>query len=276
MSNKAVDYVGDYTFGLEIPEDSQGDQRIPQGNGYGGFKVADAGGLTLAGRTADGLSFSVGSFAGPAGQIVVFVPFSPSQGSLLGCPVITAGSVNNGLAGSLSWSKGKAPAVSKDYAYRAGFPALDLQVAGGKYSSPGIGGVLMDLPNVDGNARLNFAEGGLLAGQAPTVVFSIRNLKPSLAVQTVTLPDAGGTLNPARVSFAILASPPGQFNGSLTIPHSLPALVRKVSYQGTVVRLGSSYQAVGFFLMPQLPQPGQTLTTSPVLSGQVVLEATGP
>ena len=33
----------------------------------------------------------------------------------------------------------------------------------------------------------------------------------------------------------------------------------------------TSFEAMGYFTLPQLPEPGQTLLTSPVLSGQVIL-----
>ena len=269
---KAASYQGYYTFGLDIDAGSIGDLSIPQGNGFGSFTVAADGTLTFAGRTADNIAFTTATFAGPAGQVVVFVPSATNLGSLTGIPVIVPDAANNHLSGTLSWNKGPASATSTDHAYAAGFAPLDLAVIGGKYVAPAAGGVLMGLPNSNLNARLSFYEGGLMTGQAPPVIFSIRNNSTTGTAQTVTLPTAGGTANPAKVSFALATSPLGQFSGSLTIANVTPALVRSVTYQGMIISLGSTYQAVGCFLLPQLPQPGQTLTTSPQLSGQVVLD----
>jgi hypothetical protein len=218
---------------------------------------------------ADDLAFSTTTFTGPNGEIVVFVPFSPALGSLLGTPVI---GIDHGITGALSWSKGSAPTTSTSQSYRSGFAPVDLRILGGKYAAPPAGGVVMNLPNVDSNTRLSFSEGGLLAGQSPPVVFSIRNFTPNGFKQSISMPPLGGPLNPAKVSFALAVSPLGQFSGSMILANPVPTLIRTAKYQGSILTLGTTYQAAGYFMMPQLPQPGQTLLTSPQLSGQVLLE----
>ena len=275
-TSKAASYKGYYTFGLDIDSGSIGDQSIPQGNGFGSFTVADDGTLTFAGRTADNVAFTTASFAGPAGQVVVFAPSATNLGSLTGTPVIVPDLINNHLAGTVSWNKGPASATSTDHAYPSGFAPLNLAVMGGKYTAPIAGAVVMGLPNNYLNARLSFFEGGLLPGQAPPVVISIRNYNSTGTTQSVSVPTAGGSANPAKVSFVLATTPLGQYSGSLTIANATPTLVRTTTYQGMIIRLGNSYQALGCFLLPQLPQPGQTLSTAPQLSGQVVLESTTP
>ena len=107
-------------------------------------------------------------------------------------------------------------------------------------------------------------------------MFSIRNTSTTGTTQSISVPVAGSSANPAKVSFVLATTPLGQYGGNLTIANATPALVRTTTYQGMIIRLGNSYQALGCFLLPQLPQPGQTLSTAPQLSGQVVLESSTP
>lgn len=270
---KAVGYKGYYTFALNIFPFDSGDRMLPQGSGFGSFTVADNGMLTLAGRAADGVAFTASSFIGPAGQLAAYASLYSGGGSLLGTPVITLAPTNNRLAGVISWSKSVTPARVADRTYREGFGPVDLAVDGGKYAAPAAGQVIMGLPNHDFNARLTFAEGGLASGQAPPVVFSITNSNAKGIGQTVKLPKAGGPENPGKVTFALAANPAGQFSGSLTVSHPLPALVRVAPFRGAIVCLeDGQFVAAGYFITPQLPEPGQTLATSPQLSGKVMLE----
>jgi hypothetical protein len=267
-AHKAAAYAGYYTFGLEIPAGSAGEQSIPQGDGFGGFTVKDNGTLTLAGQAADGQSFSVASFVSDGGAIAVFAPFTAAApGSLLGQPVIAG----NELTGELSWSKTAAGAKVKTQSYRDGFGPVALTVIGGRYAAPGPGQVVMGLPNVTNNARLVFAEGGLLPGDCAPLVFSIRNTGTKTA-QTITLP----AVNPNKMSFTLGASPLGMFSGKFTVNNAVKALVRTPGYQGMLVRNGDAMQSMGYFLLPMLPQPGQTLTTAPQLSGQAILAPAAP
>jgi hypothetical protein len=63
------------------------------------------------------------------------------------------------------------------------------------------------------------------------------------------------------------------FSGTFVIPNATVSLVRNAKFNGMMVWTGSAYTAQGYFLLPQAPQSGQTVATSPVLSGQIVLEA---
>jgi hypothetical protein len=107
---------------------------------------------------------------------------------------------------------------------------------------------------------------------ADTFVFSIRNLGSSLA-QTVTLPAATDTLrNYNKFTFKFGTTPQGLFTGTFTIPNANKALIRNGKFAGIIVWTGSAYLAPGYFLLSQPPQSGQTVATSPILSGQIMLE----
>jgi|GEM_PF-787412 len=271
---KASDYKGYYTLGTDLPPSLVGDLQVPQGNGFASFTIADAGTTRIAFKLPDGQSAIVPTFVGPQGQLVIFSAVGKNLGTLLGIPTIVPDAINNSLGGTLSWNKLPAAAKSTDRLYRAGFFPIDLSIAGGKYIAPGSGEVLMNLPNTDSNATLRFHGAGLLAGQADPLTFSIRNNRPTGQVQTIVLPKAGSPENPDKISLK-LSPTTGLFSGAFTLTHTDRTLTRTSPYQGAIVQTGSIYQAMGFFLLPQLPEPGQTLKTADQLSGQVLIEPLG-
>ena len=265
----AANFTGDYTMAIDIPIAKQGDLEIPQGNGYGSFKVGLDGKLTLAGRTADGQAFSVATIAGPDGELPFYAPFTTSLGSLLGTIQITdvgpAPFDNNTLAGSLSWVKKPAPVASKDMGYRLGFDAFAVSTAGGKYPVLASGDVVMNRSETSNNFQVFFTEGGLNPDQGYPVIFTIANPGTVIA-QTVTIPPSLA-LNPEKLTFKVDAKT-GAYSGGITLDNPTVALVRKPVFQGFIVHLGAGiFRSAGYMLVPQLPQPGQTLATSPVLSG---------
>lgn len=261
--------AGAYTALLDIPSTSVGDTQIPQGSSFATFTVAPDGKLTFAGKTADGVAFTVGSFTSLSGQIPGISVYSGSTSILWGTLAINGSGY---LSGSIDWRKAPALATSKDMGYREGFNWITLAGSGGKYTLPTAGNVIMGLPNTDNNAKISFFEAGLLAGDLNPITFSIRNTGTG-TTQTVSFPPVNSPSNPAKVIFT-LAAPAGTFNGSFTVPNTVATLARKATYQGVICQTGAAtYRSAGFFLLAQLPQPGQTLTTSPVLSGQVILSA---
>jgi hypothetical protein len=149
-----------------------------------------------------------------------------------------------------------------------------MDVLGGRYLPVENGAVVRGLNNNADNARLEFSEGGLLTSELDTLVLSITNPAPLKTTQVIGLP----TNNPNKLTFVLPAKPAGSFNGKVDILNSRKDLVRNLTYQGVMARVKDpntsviEWKAAGFVLVPQLPQPGQTIKTSTVLSGQVVLE----
>jgi hypothetical protein len=144
---------------------------------------------------------------------------------------------------------------------------VQLATSGGLAPAIPVGGMVIELPNNDANAELTFREAGLVTGDAPDFNFNIRNNNLAKNVMTITYP----TTNPNKITFALPATPVSSFNGSITILSG----ARKVTYQGVITKPSAApgYRCTGFFLLPQLPAPGQSTTTSPVLSGQVTFQA---
>lgn len=259
--------IGDYTLLLELQQAQQGDLEIPQGNGYATMKLAADGKITGAGRTADGNAFTLATILGPTAdrKIPVYAAFTPVIGSLIGTTTVDT---DGYLSGEMTWNKGPAPATTKAAFYPTGFPTISLGVIGGRYEvAPGtvVGGLVSGL----NNARLSFSEGGLLQSELDTLVFSITNPSPTKTAQVIAIPPP----NTNKLSFSLPASPAGSFNGKVTLPNPVTTLTRNLTFQGVIVKAGAStWKSAGYMLIPQLPQPGQTLTTSPIYSGQIVLE----
>lgn len=265
----ASSYAGLYNVAIDLQTAELGNLAIPQGSSYGSFKIGDDGKLTIAGRTADGLAYSAASLTGPSGELPFHAPFAASLGSLQGMMTVTSVGAtpfpDNTVAGTLVWIKKPALSTSKDMAYRAGFGPISVDTDGGKYPDVAPGGLVMNRPETADNFQVFFTEGGLAPDQGYPVVFTIAN-SGTAVVQTVSIPTSAA-LNPEKLTFKVDAKT-GVYSGGITLGNPTAALVRKPAFQGLIVHLGAgSFRSAGYMLVPQLPQPGQTLTTSPVLSG---------
>ena len=173
------------------------------------------------------------------------------------------------LTGSVTWNKAAAPLPVKSLLYIEGFSPITMDVLGGLYSPVANGGVVRGLANNANNARLVFSEGGLLTSELDSLILSITNPNPLKNTQLIAYP----TLNPNKLSLAIPAKPAGSFSGKVSILNARPDLVRNLIFQGVMAKTAAStWKAAGYVLVPQLPQPGQTIKTSTILSGQVVLD----
>jgi hypothetical protein len=258
--------LGDYTMLFELRAPQVGVLRVPQGNGFVTMTLAKDGKMTGAGRTADGNAFTLSTILATDGKMPIFASFTPILGSLLGVPVID----NNGfINGTVTWNKIAAPAPVRALLYHEGFSSITMDVLGGQYLPVANGTVVRDLDNNANKARLVFSEGGLLTSELDTLVLSITNPTLNKATQVIGLPSN----NPNKLTFVLPAKPAGSFNGKVDVLNSRKELIRNLTYQGVITKVdNTTWKAAGFVLVPQLPQPGQTIKTSTVLSGQVVLE----
>ena len=129
--------------------------------------------------------------------------------------------------------------------------------------------------NAAGNAMLTFAEGGAPdpATRLDVAALEVKEGSPKAAVivsanpGNVTLtvtPGKGTTFDPGVT---------GSFKGGFKLTDS--GVNRSATFNGMIVDDGSGPAGYGFFLLPKLPEagpPATTLRTSPILSGNVVLE----
>jgi len=94
-----------------------------------------------------------------------------------------------------------------------------------------------------------------------------RSCRPSRCPPRLTL-----LRNYNKFTFKLGTTPQGLFTGTFTIPNTNKALIRNGKFAGIMVWTGSTYIASGYFLLSQSPQSGETVATSPILSGQIMLE----
>ncbi len=300
VSNKAplaAIYTSELALGLALAgtTSTPGNVAYPQGTGYGTLTISTSGVATWAGKVADGAVTTASTTMGPTGDVPLHFMLYKNTGSAHGWVTASADSVSNPsnsglrlLDGSLDWMKSQA-ASSADRSYNAGFLLHSLTVIGGEYVKPGTSMVILGL--TDGgvgttNAKLVFSEGGL-TGPAPIVAATNataanKSFRIAATTQAVTLPTSAN--NPAGLTLSLKAST-GAFSGSFVLKGDqdptatkVSLLSRTVSYYGLLVPRVGVKHGVGFLLLPELPSLGlpiTTLSTSPIYSGKVLLEA-GP
>lgn len=270
----ATDYLNTYTFGMALPDGDPliGDDTVPQGSGYGSFKVTPDGKLKIAGKTADGETLTCASFVGPDGEVLIFQTlYTPVKGSLIGVPKITLAATNkdNTFAGALSWIR-PSNTTKTARTYKDGFGPVSIAVSGGRYDVPDAGMVAF---NVSAGTSLDlfFSEGGINL-DAPNRA----DLRVSIGDKNKITPIS--VTNPSLTTLKSVVPATGAFTGSFTlvdnnlIAASPATLKRTVTFQGLIVKEGSGYVGVGYFLLPLRPSPtppATTATTSPILSGHL-------
>jgi hypothetical protein len=187
---------------------------------------------------------------------------------------VTAGGTpaDNTLAGSATWFKLPSPGSAGDLVYPAGFGPLPITVEGSAYPVPPPGGVVMGLPNLANKAMLDFSGGGLEdEGKEFDITFSLMNPKPVGGLtNTATFP---ANSNPNKVAMPAVGFATGAFSGEFTIPDATPALHRRVLFQGMVVKRPGGTMGYGFGLLPKLPVPPQTVSSTQKRSVRVELGA---
>lgn len=266
----ATTRIGYYGAALDLA-DAQDDGviTIPQGSGYLRLTLTASGTATITGRTADNQAVSSTSFISADGHAALYTPLYSNKGSVVGAVQVMedlASISNNMITGRLSWMR---PRVTTPTArtYRDGFGPVDLAAQGMYLAPKSTGTTILGLPST-GSLALSFTDGGLhlaaLDPDVPSLIYAAPNL--------VTMPAAGSTDNPAKATLSVNKST-GAVTGTFTLVEPSPALTRKVTWQGQIVRATSgTRRAAGFFLLPQIPLTGQPAGTSPILSGGVRLD----
>ncbi|MBB5038661.1 autotransporter-associated beta strand repeat-containing protein [Prosthecobacter dejongeii] len=291
---------GYYTMALSPPDASAA--VIPQGDGFAAFTVGVTGTLSYVGKTADGQAITGAQFVGPLGEVIMFQTLykTTPRGSLVG--EIKINKVNDAIFAdnTITSSPATAPTwtcpanlLASNRTYRNGFGPISLTVNGGAYLDPNRKKPTPTSPDYP----LIF---GLLA---PTVdaldlKFYLNELDgatPIPAILDPSLPYNGGTdrvdvlaksavkvpladANPFGTTLT-LAAAKGTFTGKVTLRQpdavfggAAGVLVRTATYQGILVKEGSGYVGVGYYLMPERPnEAGETVAKTPLISNQVIL-----
>jgi hypothetical protein len=193
------------------------------------------------------------------------------------------------------WMKKPQATTATTRSYKSGFLLHKLTITGGGYVKPGTNMRVLGLTNASDKGKLTFSSANLetsvtylnaAPGSGPTASMSGKLFTITSANKAIfpTLPSAA-MANPATLGLTINTAT-GAFNGSFTLKNDpdptdhvapITQLLRSgVKFNGVLVQRLN--RGVGNFQLPQLPADGPpktTLSTSPQLSGQVLLEA-GP
>lgn len=250
---------------LSAPPGNPANVAYPQGTGYGTLTITTAGVATWSGKAADGTPLTASTMLGPNGEVplhfLLYSSTAPANaGSLHGWTKITG--VNLDSVAPFDWLKLAQLPANTTRSYKDGFPLHNLTVIGSKYVPPTMVNLMLGLLAPPNNAQLVFSEGGIKdstlgVSGALTQVFGIST------TNVVDMPK-GLTNNPGTVTMTPFSATTGAISGNFTLSGS-PA--RSVPWSGVLVPRLS--KGVGQFQLAKLPNP----TTSPQLSGQVVLEA---
>ncbi len=252
--------TGYHTFALKPDPLLAGSESVPQGLGYGSFTMpATAAAFSVAGVLADGTAFTSSSTMGISGEIIVYqCLYTGGKGSLLGKLTVSNGThlaplnTDSFLTGALTWTR---PHIV-GRTYDPGFANFALAAEGGRINATKTGVMPMGFTEKTDNASLTFTGANVnLITPVPDLLFTLK--KGGL----FTVPG----LPAHRTGFAFVAGT-GAFNGTFT--QLTPA--RTGTYKGMLVNHQGTVQGDGWFTLPQLLP---TLTTSPILSGAVKLEA---
>ncbi len=264
-ANPAEELAGYYSMALALAKSSDiGLAAIPQGTGFATFNVSLAGTLTAVGKTADGESITSSSFLSSRGEFGAYVPMYKKGGSIQGPLQIQADTQGhfegNSITGVMTWLK---PTLA-GRTYAAAFGPLDLRVEGAYLAPASRGNIILGLP-APGRVSLNFTDAGLAdSATDPDLSFGLTDDLKS---------DLKDAVNPGKVTFTLNPAT-GAVSGSFSLTETTPPSVRaKIPFRGQVVRLrDGSPKAVGYFLLPQIPTPGQAANASPILSGGFTLD----
>lgn len=261
---------------------------VPEGFSFGTLVPLNVakkrGDYTVAGRLADGTSFTCSSFYGQYGQCLVHQSLYGDRGSLLGLLLIIPGEeiVDNDILGILTWLKpGPLGTAKLGRNYGRGF-SLFMEAQGGTYTPPAKGKILMGLsPTLKGvpNALMSFDGAGLTSSLNQPVRAASSGLASLVNTLIPTLPNA------SAIRITSFSAATGLIKGSLTT-----AIVpkRAATFEALIVPTANAelpdleendiiqapvreQTGFGYFLLPQVPVAPQTTVTSPILSGRVYL-----
>ncbi len=255
----------------------------PQGTGYGTLTTTTAGMASWAGKAADGTVLTLSTTMGPGGEVPLwFLLYTPTvaatAGSMQGWVKITGNDLDS--VAPFDWMKLAQLPTSTTRSYKSGFPLHNLTVVGGKYVPPTNVTSALSLSAPPNNARIIFNEGGI-KDSTLGVAGSLAQIFSISATNAITMP-AGLSNNPGIVTLAAFSATTGAISGNFTLTDNDPrdlvspfvTVTRSTPWSGVLVpRLG---KGVGQFQLANLPTnvaPATTPSTSPQLSGNVVLKA---
>ncbi|MDB6118530.1 MAG: hypothetical protein JWO08_2311, partial [Verrucomicrobiaceae bacterium] len=266
---RSLDYAGAtattrkgyHTMAFGPPAANTDPALVPQGSSYFTATVPTTGIVTLGGKLADGTVVIGSSVMSADGKVLVFQSLYGGKGSTYGSIAISDSTYHPVTAGAnrLLWTK----KATVDRNYKNGFTPSSLNLVlidGGLYTPPLAVAILGLVDNNAANVQMLFSSGGLSTPFVQTFRITAKNV----AVMPTDI------FNPRSVTFSV-APTTGVFSGTYKF---IATPIRPASFFGVITHRKGDANATktagyGFFTLPgALP----TATTSPILSGSVLLQ----
>ncbi|MEQ1749645.1 MAG: choice-of-anchor D domain-containing protein, partial [Prosthecobacter sp.] len=242
--------VGVYNAALETT--AAGDNLFPQGDGYAQLTLTKTGASNWSGRSADGSTFTFGTFMSADNIVPLHAMLYKNTGSLQGECFIDSLSrdITSQDSPGFDWYKVGQPLVSLDRPYKAGFNAHPLRLFGGKF-----------LPS-DLHAYL-----GLTTTPAPMqAVLSDSTISGFSQSFTLADPNTVSVPTNAKGLTLLIDAKSGLFTGSFK--EGSPALA--VPFAGILIDFNAESIRAGYghYLLPI-----SAAKTAPIESSRIRLEA---
>jgi hypothetical protein len=259
-------YDGRYTTALS---DNSG---LVQGDGFLTFTVSQTGAVVWSGQLADGTVIAPQSATlWRFGELPLFALLYGNKGSLNQTINIYDNYRGNfygwerKVSGSPHWVK--KPQTPTTRAYADGFETT-LSAVGAEYSAK----TMLEQwpPNSFNYAWVGFEGGGI---EAVGQLFTVSKARGAVVA---TVNTEWEPPNPAGVKLSVNIAQ-GTFTGSMTLrdPNpfnpSLPWISRPVKFTGVLNFLTGN--GTGYFLLPSIAGPPANVTSSPMTSGRVIIDA---
>ncbi|MDB6073537.1 MAG: putative Ig protein, partial [Verrucomicrobiaceae bacterium] len=311
-AHPATALAGTYTTALELADPALlNDLAYPQGNGYATVTVTAAGSVTWTGVLADGTSVSRTTTLGPNGEVplhwLLYTTVATTAGSAYGWLQVKPGSLldkpDDNLLDTVldltqadpedqhlfDWKKEVQLSSSTTRSYKSGFSLHKLKAVGGGYVKPST--VVLGFGNPPNNASLTFsganvetsvtylnANNATNPGPSGSMDGKVFSLSTANVATMPSLPTAA-VANPAALSLK-LTTTSGAMSGTFSLkadpdPTNTAIKLDRLAVPFTGVLVQRLSKGVGCFQLQQMPtaSPKTTLSTSPKLSGQVLLES---
>jgi uncharacterized repeat protein (TIGR03803 family) len=235
-------------FNAVISNPVTDDPTLPQGDGYAQVTIGKLGTAAWAGRTADGTTFTLGTFIGGDYSIPLHAMLYKKTGSLQGSCSIdpSTGDIVSNMLPTFDWYKIPQPLALTDRSYKAGFEPHPLDLFGGRYVPNNLHDYL-GLSGSPADLELDFADSLISGFQQPF---------------TLTAPNT--VLMPAPQNSMTLKIDPktGIFSGGFK--HGSPSYA--VPFQGLLINYstGGDLSGHGHYLLPTSGAKDAPITSSPV------------
>ena len=270
-------------YHFDLPQDRSREPynfELPLGTSFGMATVTAKGNASVVGRLADGNSFTTASPLGENGECLIYSPQYGDKGGIIGIPAVSVSEEDGPrliACTDIHWSKPLVSTAFPGRLYPHGWGTATLVLYGAQYKAPARGSLPMDLTYTAGTPNLEAIFAGAKIYDAIDSSFYTQEVNLRANGQIDPVPDS----DPSHQLSLNLRASTGSFRGTVKLSDTLPVgltIHRAAIFEGLIVPAPGetpSFRAVGFVLVPQLPDGTVTPTPdpkqTPILSGDVGL-----